>query len=188
MTFLSHYISRWWLQTWDTCIYFTVVSQSEARVSTKHGIDMDIIYYISLYSLYISIELGQVYIVDPFHQRVYKHIIQISWKIYVDQARQIMIRSGHNFAHDMTCVKLWPHWIINITIRALHFSHGQDFNYESIKPLWNDPLPKVINSECHILGSVALIIVSCQPSVCFHRFMNERFGENQLCIKKTYRN
>ena len=38
MSFLSHYISRWWSQTWDTCIYFTVVSQSEARVSTDHGI------------------------------------------------------------------------------------------------------------------------------------------------------
>ena len=38
MTFLSHYISRWWHQTCDTYIYFTVDSQSEARVSTEHGI------------------------------------------------------------------------------------------------------------------------------------------------------
>ena len=30
-------ISCWWHQTWDTCIYFMVVSQSEARVSTAPG-------------------------------------------------------------------------------------------------------------------------------------------------------
>ena len=33
MTFLRLYILRWWRQTWDT-----VVNQSEARVSTEHGI------------------------------------------------------------------------------------------------------------------------------------------------------
>ena len=32
------YISRWWRQTWDTAPYFTVVNQSEARISTEHGI------------------------------------------------------------------------------------------------------------------------------------------------------
>ena len=42
MTFLSLYIWHWWRPTWDACIYFTVVSQSEARVSTEHGIN----YYI----------------------------------------------------------------------------------------------------------------------------------------------
>ena len=40
MTFLSRCISRWWRQAWDTCIYFTVVSQSEASVSTEHGINI----------------------------------------------------------------------------------------------------------------------------------------------------
>ena len=35
---LSLYILRRWRQMWDRCIYFTVVSQSEARVSTEHGI------------------------------------------------------------------------------------------------------------------------------------------------------
>ena len=39
MTFLCLYISRWWRQTWDTAPYFTVVNQSEARISTEHGID-----------------------------------------------------------------------------------------------------------------------------------------------------
>ena len=34
MTFLCLYISRWWRQTWDTAPYFTVVNQSEARIST----------------------------------------------------------------------------------------------------------------------------------------------------------
>ena len=29
---------RWWRQTWDTAPYFTVVNQSEARISTEHGI------------------------------------------------------------------------------------------------------------------------------------------------------
>ena len=38
MTFLCLYISRWWRQTWDTAPYFTVVNQSEARISTEHGI------------------------------------------------------------------------------------------------------------------------------------------------------
>ena len=37
MTFLCLYISRWWRQTWDTAPYFTVVNQSEARISTEHG-------------------------------------------------------------------------------------------------------------------------------------------------------
>ena len=36
--FLYLYISHWWRQTWDTCVYFTVVSQSEVRVNTEHGI------------------------------------------------------------------------------------------------------------------------------------------------------
>ena len=38
MTFLCLYISRWWRQTWDTAPYFTAVNQSEARISTEHGI------------------------------------------------------------------------------------------------------------------------------------------------------
>ena len=42
MTFLCLYISRWWRQTWDTAPYFTVVNQSEARISTEHGISFDI--------------------------------------------------------------------------------------------------------------------------------------------------
>ena len=32
------------IQTWDSCMYFTVVSQSEVRVSTEHGIKHDIAY------------------------------------------------------------------------------------------------------------------------------------------------
>ena len=43
MTFLCLYISRWWRQTWDTAPYFTVVNQSEARISTEHGINVYII-------------------------------------------------------------------------------------------------------------------------------------------------
>ena len=39
MTFLFLYISRWWRQTWDTPPYLTVVNQSEARISTEHGIN-----------------------------------------------------------------------------------------------------------------------------------------------------
>ena len=39
MTFLCLYISRWWRQTWDTPLYFTVVDQSEARISIEHGIN-----------------------------------------------------------------------------------------------------------------------------------------------------
>ena len=38
MTFFCLYISRWWRQTWDTPPYLTVVNQSEARISTEHGI------------------------------------------------------------------------------------------------------------------------------------------------------
>ena len=41
MTFLCLYISRWLRQTWDTAPYFTVVNQSEARISTEHGIKWD---------------------------------------------------------------------------------------------------------------------------------------------------
>ena len=37
MTFPSLYILRLWRQTWDTRLYLTVISQSEARVSTEHG-------------------------------------------------------------------------------------------------------------------------------------------------------
>ena len=42
MTFLCLYISRWWRQTWDTAPYLTVVNQSEARISTEHGIKLSI--------------------------------------------------------------------------------------------------------------------------------------------------
>ena len=42
MTFLSLYISRWWRQTWDTCLSFKVVSQSEARTGTEHGLKLHI--------------------------------------------------------------------------------------------------------------------------------------------------
>ena len=42
MTFLCLYISRWWRQTWDTAPYFTVVNQSEARISTEHGINIHV--------------------------------------------------------------------------------------------------------------------------------------------------
>ena len=38
------FISCWWHQTWDTCTYFTVISQSEVRVSTEHGIEHNIAY------------------------------------------------------------------------------------------------------------------------------------------------
>ena len=40
MTFLCPYISHWWRQTWDMLLYFTVVTQSEARISTEHGITL----------------------------------------------------------------------------------------------------------------------------------------------------
>ena len=39
MTFLCLYISRWWRQTLETAPYLTVVNQSEARISTEHGIN-----------------------------------------------------------------------------------------------------------------------------------------------------
>ena len=42
MTFLSPYISRWWRQTCDKHLYFTVVNQWEARISTDHGINPNI--------------------------------------------------------------------------------------------------------------------------------------------------
>ena len=42
-TFLCLYISCWWCQTWDTAPYFKVVNQSEARISTEHGINRDTI-------------------------------------------------------------------------------------------------------------------------------------------------
>ena len=45
MTFLCLYISGWWRQTWDTPLYFTVVNQTKARISTEHGISYDIIWY-----------------------------------------------------------------------------------------------------------------------------------------------
>ena len=35
-------VSRWWRQTLNTCLYVTVISQSEARVSTEHKIIMNI--------------------------------------------------------------------------------------------------------------------------------------------------
>ena len=38
LTFFSRYISCWWRQTLNTCIYFTFINQWEVRVSTMHGI------------------------------------------------------------------------------------------------------------------------------------------------------
>ena len=40
MTFLSLYTSRWWRQTLNTGLYFTVISQSGTIISTEHGIDV----------------------------------------------------------------------------------------------------------------------------------------------------
>ena len=34
------YISRWWHWTLNMCLYFMVISQSGARVSTEHGINI----------------------------------------------------------------------------------------------------------------------------------------------------
>ena len=44
MTFLCLYISRWWCQPWYTPLYFTVVNQSDARISTEHGINYMILH------------------------------------------------------------------------------------------------------------------------------------------------
>ena len=55
MKFISLYISRWWHQTWDTSIYFMVVSQSEASVSTEHGIKENTEWYLLYHQYYISI-------------------------------------------------------------------------------------------------------------------------------------
>ena len=47
------FISRWWRQTWDTVPYFTVVNQSEARISTEHGINT--------YTLHNEMHLNALY-------------------------------------------------------------------------------------------------------------------------------
>ena len=59
MTFFCLYISRWWRQTWDTAPYFMVVNQSEARISTEHGIkgyitDMSIYTTVWVYGTWIE--------------------------------------------------------------------------------------------------------------------------------------
>ena len=48
--------------TWDTCLYFTVVSQSEERVSTEHGIMfvlcLALLYYCELFSNKLFLSRG----------------------------------------------------------------------------------------------------------------------------------
>ena len=63
MTFLCLYISRWWRQTWDTPPYFTVVNQSEARISTEHGINHAITsvqYIIILQRIILRLEVVRI--------------------------------------------------------------------------------------------------------------------------------
>ena len=55
MTFLYFYISRWWRQTWDTCINFTFVSQSGARVSTEHGIKYGMLYLSKSHTTHVQL-------------------------------------------------------------------------------------------------------------------------------------
>ena len=57
----SLYISRWWRQTWDTVPYFTVVNQSEARISTEHGINI-YTYMIRANTLLIHRSLNAVFV------------------------------------------------------------------------------------------------------------------------------
>ena len=63
-TFLSLYISRWWRQTWHTRLYLTVVSQSEANVSTEHGMNSDT-------SLIRGINKSNFTDILPFHVNSY---------------------------------------------------------------------------------------------------------------------
>ena len=44
-TFPSLNSSSSWRQTWDTCQYFTVVIQSEARVRNEHRLNIYVIYH-----------------------------------------------------------------------------------------------------------------------------------------------
>ena len=48
----------------------------------------------------------------PISQKVYDFIIEISQKFCLLLILIAMFQSGYNFAHVMTCAKLWPDWII----------------------------------------------------------------------------
>ena len=80
MTFLCLYISRWWRQTWDTPPYLTVVNQSEARISTEHGI--------MLYILHMSRQLAKR------SYRMYRALLCQCFSLYRSQVnfRRIRIR------------------------------------------------------------------------------------------------
>ena len=102
-----HYISRWWRQTLDTPLYFTVVNQSEARISTEQGIN---IYHNSE----TQIELNYMSIMNGNHQYS-PHWLLTHWIIWritksatcihilnpiLDEAEKEKLKSGTSNRQD----------------------------------------------------------------------------------------
>ena len=59
------YISRWWRQTLNLCLYITVIGQSEVRVSTEHGMQTKLhcsFLAVLSYASGLNLDLSQSYI------------------------------------------------------------------------------------------------------------------------------
>ena len=82
-------------------------------------------------------------------QRVYE-VSNISWKLKIlfPLILLIMIQSGHNFSHVMTCAKnvTWLHHYYFFYISAIYFSNFYD---KLINPLWNESHTH-LNAWCSI--------------------------------------
>ena len=74
------YISRWWRQMWNTRLDFTVVSQSEARVSMGYNIYIYVYMYVYIY-LYVC----SIYIYIHMYVYIYMHVYI---HIHVDRERE----------------------------------------------------------------------------------------------------
>ena len=105
MTLLYLYISRWCCQTWDTCIYFMVVSQSESGFSTERA------WHKLLYSLITNwtskfIKVPWVLAAaqeNRYMIRITTRIIAVSLKIYYNT---IFINAQYTIYHRI--VTLFP--------------------------------------------------------------------------------
>ena len=109
MTFLCLYISRWWRQTWNTPLYFTVVNQSEARISTEHGIN-------TVYSMIYShsfIVLCFVLVISS----VYSGFL---WSIYPYSSGLLYWHWGNHIASEVT-LKDAGKWISTRNSKASNY-------------------------------------------------------------------
>ena len=131
MMFLCLYISRWWHQTWDTAPYFTVVNQSEARISMEHGIKLLILAWDICF----------------YHQSPHKSPHQITWWL------RLLLMAWTNFNPSMDSNCIYPRVLNEITYPLTNFNNG--CNYVSMLGF------KLIHASKRAPGDMRFWVLQC---------------------------